>query len=126
MRIDYTEGNCLLFTDYSSALECPVDDGFLLRFLRARKFDQERAYDLLISYYTLRAEKAAYFKNFSPSGVLDVLNSNITMVLPQGEVTEPRVLYFRPGSYSNNFRNSNFHVDLYFDCIFLSFNTEIN
>lgn len=37
-----------------TALVARTDSGFLLRFLRARKFDYERAYNLLENYYRIR------------------------------------------------------------------------
>jgi hypothetical protein len=42
------------FYCFTSAIKCPMDDGFLLRFLRAKKFDYDRAYETLVNYYTLR------------------------------------------------------------------------
>ncbi|XP_076348145.1 alpha-tocopherol transfer protein-like [Tachypleus tridentatus] len=56
-----------------SDLVTPLDDGFLLKFLHARKFDPERALHLLQKYYRLRAANPTLFYNFLPSAVNDVL-----------------------------------------------------
>ena len=39
-----------------SGLKCPTTDQFILRFLRARKFDYEKAYNMILNYYHIRAE----------------------------------------------------------------------
>ena len=44
-----------------TGLHCPTDDAFILMFLRARKFDYDRAYDLICNYYTIRAKNKDIF-----------------------------------------------------------------
>ncbi|XP_006881616.1 PREDICTED: alpha-tocopherol transfer protein-like isoform X1 [Elephantulus edwardii] len=81
--------------------ECPhlrtsLDDAFLLRFLRARKFDYDRALQLLIKYHSCRRSWPEVFTNLRPSAVRDVLASGFLTVLP---ATDPRgchILCLRP------------------------------
>nr|KAG5701286.1 hypothetical protein BaRGS_020648 [Batillaria attramentaria] len=40
---------------------------FLIRFLRARKFDQERAFQLLLNYYRMRKDHPKLFTGLKPS-----------------------------------------------------------
>uniref|UniRef100_A0A8C7BEI3 CRAL/TRIO N-terminal domain-containing protein n=1 Tax=Neovison vison TaxID=452646 RepID=A0A8C7BEI3_NEOVI len=72
--------------------ECPnlstsLDDAFLLRFLRARKFDYDRALQLLVSYQSCRRSWPEVFNNLKPSALKDVLASGFLTVLPH---TDPR------------------------------------
>ena len=83
--------------------ECPdlrtsLEDAFLLRFLRARKFDYDRALQLLINYHSCRRSWPEVFNDLRPSAVREVLASGFLTVLPH---TDPRgcpVLCLRPGT----------------------------
>ncbi|XP_076325945.1 alpha-tocopherol transfer protein-like isoform X3 [Tachypleus tridentatus] len=55
----------------------PSDDNFLLRFLRARKFDYDRAFRLIKQYYILRDNNPELFKDFVPSALKDVFSANL-------------------------------------------------
>lgn len=54
---------------------------FLLQFLRARKFDTERAFALLKSYYKHRLKYPSLYKNYSPKGYLKVMTENLIKIL---------------------------------------------
>lgn len=78
-------------------LRTSLDDAFLLRFLRARKFDYDRALQLLISYHSCRRSWPEVFHNLRPSALKEVLASGFLTVLPH---TDPRgcpILCLRPG-----------------------------
>lgn len=60
-------------------LKSRTDDEFLLRFLRARKFDQERAFKMLKNYYSTKKKYPEVFTNFSPSSSLEALKDNFLM-----------------------------------------------
>ncbi|XP_077516663.1 alpha-tocopherol transfer protein-like isoform X1 [Amblyomma americanum] len=51
------------------SLDCPKDEEFLLKFLRARKYDAEAAFRTLQKYFRARRDYPAVFDNFSPSAV---------------------------------------------------------
>ncbi|KAK8788724.1 hypothetical protein V5799_021502 [Amblyomma americanum] len=51
------------------SLDCPKDEQFLLKFLRARKYDAEAAFRTIQKYFRARRDYPAVFDNFSPSGV---------------------------------------------------------
>lgn len=57
------------------------DDKFLLCFLRARKFDVDKALQLYLNYYKYRHKHAHYLGDFSPRSVKHVLRSNIFAML---------------------------------------------
>ena len=77
-----------------------MDNGFLLRFLRARKFDYDRAYQLIVNYYTIRAENKDVLKELTPAAVKHVMDSGCSMMLPKHDQHGRCVLYFRPSVYS--------------------------
>ncbi|XP_067119760.1 clavesin-2-like [Centruroides vittatus] len=58
-------------------LRCKTDDIFLLSFLRARKFDRERALTLLKNYCLTRKKYPIVFKNLKPSALEEILRMNM-------------------------------------------------
>ncbi|XP_058418636.1 alpha-tocopherol transfer protein-like isoform X2 [Diceros bicornis minor] len=81
--------------------ECPnlstsLDDAFLLRFLRARKFDYDRALQLLINYHSCRRSWPEVFDNLKPSALKDVLASGFLTVLPHTDPRGCHILCLRP------------------------------
>ena len=57
------------------------DNAFLIRFLRARKFNKERSLELYINYYHNRAEFPKIFQDFTPRSVETILKSGVINVL---------------------------------------------
>ena len=74
-----------------------TDDEFLLRFLRARKFDYDRAFALLLEYFTVRAKHRDIFQGCLPSKLGHVFDTKISMVLPNRDQNGHRMVFFRPG-----------------------------
>lgn len=83
-------------------LRCRTDCAFLLRFLRARKFDYDRAYSLLVNYYTIRAANADILKELTPRALEHVFKTGIVSVLPHRDSQGRQILYFRPGKWNPN------------------------
>ena len=60
------------------------DAAFLVRFLPSTcKFDCERSYALLESYYRVRAQHAEVFHQLTPSSVEHVWNDDAAQVMPK-------------------------------------------
>lgn len=78
-------------------LRTSLDDAFLLRFLRARKFDYDRALQLLINYHSCRRSWPEVFQNLKPSALKDVLASGFLTVLPHTDPRGCHILCIRPG-----------------------------
>ncbi|XP_023212474.1 alpha-tocopherol transfer protein-like, partial [Centruroides sculpturatus] len=76
-------------------LNSRTDDIFLLSFLRSRKYNKQRALELLKNYYSVR-RSVAEFKNHRPSAIEHVLQANImsTVFIDSG-----RLLGFGRASY---------------------------
>lgn len=53
----------------TAGLNSCLDDAFLVRFLRARKFEYDGALELLLNYYRQRAQHPTVFTNFTPSSI---------------------------------------------------------
>ena len=69
----------------------------MLRFLRARKFDYDCAYQLIINYFTVRDEHKELFKDLHPSALGKVFDDNVCIVLPNRDKEGHRIMYLRPG-----------------------------
>ncbi|KAM9296860.1 alpha-tocopherol transfer protein-like [Gastrophryne carolinensis] len=89
----------MIWKDYPN-LRTRVDDSFLLRFLRARKFDYDRALQLLVNYYSCRKGWPEVFTNLKPSAVRPVLDSGFLTVLPDTDAEGRRVVCIRPGRWN--------------------------
>ncbi|KAL5014872.1 hypothetical protein ScPMuIL_009142 [Solemya velum] len=76
-----------------------LDDSYLLRFLRARKFDYDRAFDLLMRHFKMKAENPEIFDNLKPSAVKTVLDDGVTGVLDHTDRDGRKVVIFRPGKW---------------------------
>ncbi|XP_023238561.1 clavesin-2-like isoform X2 [Centruroides sculpturatus] len=72
-------------------INCRMDDLFLLSFLRARKFDRERALKLLKSYYSARKRNWDMFNDFNPLAMKEYLDMKMVGYLQQTD-QEGRVL----------------------------------
>lgn len=80
-----------------SGLRTRLDDAFLLRFLRARKFDYDRALQLLLNYHSSRRTWPEVFQDLKPSTVKHVLELGFLTVLPRPDPHGRYVLCLRPG-----------------------------
>nr|XP_009477944.1 PREDICTED: alpha-tocopherol transfer protein-like isoform X2 [Pelecanus crispus] len=85
--------------DYPSLGTC-LDDAFLLRFLRARKFDYDRALQLLVNYHTCRRSWPEVFNNLKPSAIKPVLESGFVTVLPRLDPEGRHVVCIRPDRWT--------------------------
>ncbi|XP_052085433.1 alpha-tocopherol transfer protein-like [Mytilus californianus] len=82
------------------ALRIRTDDAFLLRFLRAKKFDYERAFNLIMTHFKMRIDSAELFEGLRPSAVKQVLEAGVTGVLPHRDKLGRRVIVLRPGKWN--------------------------
>ncbi|CAH1774071.1 unnamed protein product [Owenia fusiformis] len=76
-----------------------VSDAFLLRFLRSRKFDYDRALNQLLRYYKVRKEDVTMFNDFKPSKIKHVLDDGVIGVLENRDLSGRKVIIFRPGKW---------------------------
>ncbi|KAL1430463.1 hypothetical protein MTO96_014908 [Rhipicephalus appendiculatus] len=51
------------------SLNCPTDDAFLLKFLRARKYDTQATFKNVKKYFKVRTDHPDMFKDLTPSSV---------------------------------------------------------
>ncbi len=75
------------------------DNKFLLCFLRARKFDVERALQLFVNYHKYRVKYAHLLTDYNAKSVEHILNSEYFGVLDQPLNDGSRCLVFLPGRY---------------------------
>lgn len=76
-------------------LRTPLDEDFLLIFLRARKFKANKAYDLILSYYAVRQRHADIFRVFTPGSVRRVFQSGAVLSLPRQVPLRPLAVLVR-------------------------------
>ncbi|XP_077990719.1 alpha-tocopherol transfer protein-like [Glandiceps talaboti] len=76
------------------------DDAFLLRYLRVRKFNVEKAYKTLVHYYEVRHQYKDIFTDFTPSAVTQQLEDQIHTILPERDSKGRRILILKPGNWN--------------------------
>ncbi|XP_077869426.1 alpha-tocopherol transfer protein-like [Saccoglossus kowalevskii] len=75
------------------------DNGFLLRFLRAKKFDYERAFQMLVNYYEIRKQYPGIYNELLPSNIKHIWDNNLQAALPSRDQEGRRIVIFRPGKW---------------------------
>ncbi|GFO12140.1 alpha-tocopherol transfer protein-like [Plakobranchus ocellatus] len=80
-------------------LQARTDPYFLLRFLRARKFDQEAAFQLVINYYKARRDEGEIFDDLKPSRVRHVFESGYCTSLGITDKKGAAVVLDKPGKW---------------------------
>ncbi|OXA59770.1 retinaldehyde-binding protein 1 [Folsomia candida] len=76
-------------------LNIPKDDIFLLRFVRAKKYNSEVVVQSLKKYYDARRKFAKQFENFYPSRYRHVLESGIIGLLKNRDDLQRKTFVFR-------------------------------
>ena len=71
------------------------EDKFLLCFLRARKFDLDRAVTLYVNYFKFRAKHASILGEISAQAAETALKMNVVSVLPERSLEGSKVLVAR-------------------------------
>ncbi|XP_072143962.1 alpha-tocopherol transfer protein-like isoform X3 [Dermacentor andersoni] len=51
------------------SLNCPTDDDFLVKFLRARKYDTQSAFENIKKYFKVRRDRPELFEELTPSSI---------------------------------------------------------
>ncbi|XP_058126518.1 LOW QUALITY PROTEIN: retinaldehyde-binding protein 1-like [Anopheles ziemanni] len=81
--------------NHQRALGCRRDDSFLLRFLRAKKFDVEKAFKMMQKYYKMKEEYPEIFKVSPPSEMKFMLEMQIQTMLPKKDEHGRQIYLFR-------------------------------
>ena len=81
-------------------LRTPLDEDFLLIFLRARKFKANKAYDLIVTYYTIRQQHPDIFTVFTPASVRRVFERGAVLPLPRQIPLRPLTILVRVCKYN--------------------------
>lgn len=76
---------------------------FLLAFLRARKFDVKRAFNLVKTFYTVMGKHDELYYNFNFNDVRRTLQENSVGFLPYRDEEGCVILVIRTGRYRANF-----------------------
>ena len=71
----------------------------MIKFLRAKKFDVDRAYNAIINYYTVRANNSQHLYSLTPSKSKDVIDTGLTTILPSVDKLGRKILYLRMGKW---------------------------
>ncbi|KAL8584255.1 hypothetical protein ACOMHN_034940 [Nucella lapillus] len=102
-------------------LKSRLDPQFLIRFLRARKFEQERAFELVLNYYRMRRDDPAIFTGLKPSAIRHVLDSYIAYPHPTRDRLGRRVYIVHPARIDT----AHYTLDEVFKAEFLNLNKMI-
>lgn len=76
------------------------DEAFLLRFLRAKKFDVDKAFKMMSKYYYMKKNSSELFHVSPVSDLKVMLEMQIQCMLPQKDIHGRQVYVFRVGMCS--------------------------
>ncbi|KAJ8020362.1 Alpha-tocopherol transfer protein-like [Holothuria leucospilota] len=75
------------------------DENFLIRFLRAKKFEVDRAFKALKKYYELHLKLPEFFNDYHPQGIKHVLDDGYPYVLTDTDKEGRKVVAMRAGHW---------------------------
>ncbi|ELU01941.1 hypothetical protein CAPTEDRAFT_204281 [Capitella teleta] len=70
-----------------------------LRVAQFKRFDYDRALQLIINYYTIRAENKDIIKELTPKAVKHILDSCVSIILPKKDKLGRAIFYLRPAKW---------------------------
>ncbi|ODN04088.1 Alpha-tocopherol transfer protein-like [Orchesella cincta] len=76
-------------------LKCQMDHDFLIKFLRARKYDVNASFRTLLQYYEMRRGLGEKLLRFCPDVLHPVLSTNMFVVLKNRDAHGRQILLFR-------------------------------
>ncbi|CAN8003225.1 unnamed protein product, partial [Ixodes pacificus] len=82
------------------ALQCPLDEEFLVKFLRGRKYRVEEAFEIIRKYFRVRLEYTDIFDNLLPSRIMfDAIfrRHKLLTVLKKPDSLGRRIILFKLG-----------------------------
>ncbi|XP_023349007.1 alpha-tocopherol transfer protein-like [Eurytemora carolleeae] len=94
-------------------LVCDTSDAFLIKFLRAKKFDYESSFRMLQRYLGLRARSPGNFAKSLPSQTGSIFEQQLQHVLPHRDHMARRVFMFRAGKWDTGLLNAQVIMILY-------------
>ncbi|XP_015929972.1 clavesin-1 [Parasteatoda tepidariorum] len=83
-------------------IKCRTDDSFLLRFLRVKKFDTQKAFRTFRNYHEFRTKHSGVFTCLKPSDVRNVIDMNIINYVSYRVSDGSHVAMFRLGKLDTN------------------------
>ena len=78
------------------------DDEFLIRFLRARKYNKDKAFDLLCHYCQFRRKHQTFFKSLKVSCLRPVFEDGLPMVSPVRDQNGRSVIFLFSGNWNTS------------------------
>nr|XP_050039171.1 alpha-tocopherol transfer protein-like [Dermacentor andersoni] len=113
------------------SLNCPTDDDFLVKFLRARKYDTQSAFENVKKYFKVRRDRPELFEDLTPSSIPFDVVCRKHQLLTVSRQTDPlgrTVLLTKIGSWNSDICSLNdyFRVGLALcECFLLRLDCQI-
>ncbi|EEB11402.1 protein C20orf121, putative [Pediculus humanus corporis] len=79
-----------------------TDDAYLLKFLRARSFNIESTYKLLVNYYNFKENNPELHENVNPLHQTFVGAEDVIQVLPYRDENERRIIIIKLGNWNTS------------------------
>ncbi|XP_002740576.1 alpha-tocopherol transfer protein-like, partial [Saccoglossus kowalevskii] len=80
-------------------LLCPKDNLFLLAFLRARKFEVDRAFTLLVNWCTMRTNRKDLYGDFTAASIRDAMETGFMATLSFKDNLGRSISIYRAGTW---------------------------
>ncbi|CAB3363256.1 Hypothetical predicted protein [Cloeon dipterum] len=83
-------------------LDCRMDDDFLIRFLRARRFNLDRAYELLRNYANFKCSRPDIHENVWPQRLKFLGDDDVISVPPYKDQHGRRMIIYKIGNWNTS------------------------